>query len=161
MLIASRGSKLGRMAVAFVLGASCLAPVPVALARGSRAHAARSQRVRDEGHLRYLSDTASSIVDQGSLSGTLKGWGRVSFAYDGSPNVNATFAIHTVGGTIYGSARCRLHNPANPAPSFRGGLRISGGSGRYAHAHGSGELFGVFYRRGYGLVVQAIGTLRY
>jgi hypothetical protein len=35
------------------------------------------------------------------------------------------------------------------------------GSGRYARASGSGELFGVFHRHGYALVVQAIGRLRY
>jgi hypothetical protein len=46
-------------------------------------------------------------------------------------------------------------------PSFRGSLTITGGSGRYAHAGGSGELFGVFYRRSFALTVQAIGKLRY
>jgi hypothetical protein len=125
------------------------------------AAAAHTTNVRDEGSLRFTSDEATSIVDEGSLSGTLPGSGRVYFTYNGSPNVSARFTIHTAGGTIDGTAKCRLNNPNSPTPSFRGALQIVGGSGRYAHARGSGELFGVFHRRGYGLVVQAIGKLSY
>jgi len=125
------------------------------------AAAAHTTNVRDEGSLRFTSDEATSIIDEGGLSGTLPGSGRVYFTYNGSPNVSARFTIHTAGGTIDGTAKCRLNNPNSPTPSFRGALQIVGGSGRYAHARGSGELFGVFHRRGYGLVVQAIGKLSY
>jgi hypothetical protein len=125
------------------------------------AQASHTTSVRDEGSLRFASDEATSIVDEGRLSGTLPGSGRVYFAYNGSPNVTAHFTIRTAGGTLDGSAKCRLNNPNSPTPSFRGALAIVGGSGRYAHARGSGELFGVFHRRGYGLVVQAIGKLSY
>jgi hypothetical protein len=125
------------------------------------AEAARLTSVHDEGSLHFLSDEATLIVDEGPLSGTLPGSGRVYFTYNGSPKVSARFAIHTNGGTVYGRANCLLHNPNSPTPSFRGALVIVGGSGRYVHARGSGELFGVFHRRGYGLVVQAIGKLSY
>ena len=130
-------------------------------AREAAAHTARVVSVRDEGHLRFVDANATVIVDEGSVSGTLPGRARVNFTYNGSPTVTARFAIRTSGGTLYGRASCRLHNPTSPAPSFRGALQITGGSGRYAHARGSGELFGVFHRRGYALVVQAIGRLRY
>ena len=123
--------------------------------------AAHTTNVRDEGSLRFASDEATQIVDEGSLSGTLPGSGRVYFTYNGSPNVSARFTIHAHVGNVYGSAKCRLNNPNSPTPSFRGALAVVGGSGRYAHAHGSGELFGVFHRRGYTLVVQAIGKLSY
>ncbi len=122
---------------------------------------ARTTGVRDEGSLRFASDEATLIVDEGRLSGTLPGSGRVYFTYNGSPNVTARFTIHTAGGTVDGTAKCRLNNPNSPTPSFRGALVIVGGSGRYAHARGNGELFGVFQRRGYGLIVQAIGKLSY
>jgi hypothetical protein len=125
------------------------------------AAAAHTTSVRDEGSLHFLSDEATLIVDEGPLSGTLPGAGRVYFTYNGSPNVSARFTIHARGGNVYGTAKCRLSNPNSPTPSFRGALAIVGGSGRYAHAHGSGELFGVFHRHGYGLVVQAIGKLSY
>ncbi|HTC58556.1 MAG TPA: hypothetical protein VK691_00375 [Solirubrobacteraceae bacterium] len=140
---------------ALVAAALSLATQPAA------ALAAHTTSVRDEGSLHFLSDEATLIVDEGSLSGTLPGSGRVYFTYNGSPNVTARFTIHAAGGNVYGAAKCRLNNPNNPTPSFRGALTIVGGSGRYAHARGSGELFGVFHRRGYGLVVQAIGKLSY
>lgn len=125
------------------------------------AGAARIAPVREEGHLHYLSAEATQILDEGAMSGTIPGRARVYFTYNGSPNVSARFTIHAAGGTIDGRARCRLHNPTSPTPSFRGALAITGGSGRYAHAAGNGELFGVFHRHGYALVVQAIGRLRY
>jgi hypothetical protein len=146
----SRTTLSGVLAVA-VLGFA-LQPAPATAAHTS---------VRDEGSLRFLSDEATMIVDGGSLSGTLPGSGRVYFTYDGSPNVSARFTIHARGGNIYGAAKCRLSNPNSLTPSFRGALAIVGGSGRYAHARGNGELFGVFHRRGYGLIVQAIGKLSY
>ncbi|HVR04803.1 MAG TPA: hypothetical protein VMS02_02100 [Solirubrobacteraceae bacterium] len=148
---------IGAMAVA-ASGARAVATVG---ATQTKARDARVVSVREEGSLGYVSSEASSILDEGSLRGTLPGRGRVVFIYSGSPNVSARFTIRTAAGTISGSARCHLHNPTSLTPSFRGALAISGGSGRYAHARGEGELFGVFHRRGYGLVVQAIGRLRY
>lgn len=132
----------------------------LALAAGA-AHTARVVGVREEGRLRFLADNATQIVDEGHVSGTIPGRARVYFAYNGNPSVSARFTIHAAGGSISGIGHCRLSNPTSPTPSFRGALAITGGSGRYAHARGSGELFGVFHRRGYALVIQAIGRLRY
>lgn len=133
-----------------------------ALALGAPAAlAARTLSVRDEGRMRFVSAEATLIVDEGPVSGTIPGRTRVYFTYNGSPSVSASFTIRSAGGSLRGRARGRLSNPASPAPSFRGALQIVGGSGRYARARGNGELFGVFYRHGYGLVVQAIGRLRY
>lgn len=141
--------------VALVLGGA--APV----LSGAAPAQARTVSVREEGHLRFLEAQASALIDAGSLAGSLPGQARVRFFYNGSPSVSATFTIRTRSGSIFGAAHARLSNPSSPAPSFRGALRITGGSGRYAHARGSGELFGVFHRHGYGLVFQAIGRLGY
>ncbi|MHB1859461.1 MAG: hypothetical protein ACYCUM_05005 [Solirubrobacteraceae bacterium] len=124
---------------------------------------ARPQRleVHDRGRLRFHSVAATSIVDDGAVSGTLPGSGHVVFVYDGSPSVTARFTIAARGGTIDGFARCRLHDPTSLAPSFHGALEITGGSGRYAHATGSGNLYGVFHRRGYEIDMQAVGRLTY
>lgn len=140
---------------AVLAGTSLLAGIAAAPA------SARALRVRDEGRLHYLADNATTIVDEGPVHGTIPGRARVYFVYNGSPDVSAHFTIRASSGSLSGWARCRLHNPSSRVPSFRGALHITGGSGRYAHARGYGELFGLFYRRGYGLVVQAIGTLRY
>jgi hypothetical protein len=147
-----------RSASLLVIAGACAA----ALASGlPTTVSARDVGVRDEGRLHYLTDNATLIVDEGAVHGTIPGNARVYFVYDGSPNVSAHFTIRASGGSLNGWARCRLHNPSSRVPSFRGALRITSGSGRYAHARGSGELFGLFYRRGYGLVVQAVGSLRY
>jgi hypothetical protein len=123
--------------------------------------AARVLTVRDEGHLKLVTGEGSELFDEGSVSGTLPGQVRLHFKYSGGNTVSTPLTVSGRGWTIRGEGRVSLSNPASPNPSFRGSLRIIGGSGRYAHAHGSGELFGVFYRRSYGLTVQALGKLSY
>jgi hypothetical protein len=130
----------------------------------ARAAAVRVLNVRDEGHLRFIASSGPELIDEGPAVGTVPGKVRVHFIYNGNPAVSAQFEISGHGGSISGRAKARLNNPTSPEPSFRGAFSVTGGSGRYAHIHGNGELFGVFIRRGphkYGLVVQTIGKLRY
>jgi hypothetical protein len=122
---------------------------------------AHTLRVRDEGRLHYLRSSGEAILDEGAVHGTLSGTGRVRFVYNGSPTVSATFTISGRGWSVSGRGSGRLHNPYSTAPSFRGRLTITRGTGRYSHANGTGELFGVFDRRNYSLIFQAIGTLRW
>ncbi len=133
-----------------------------ALAAGTgSATATRVLNVRDEGHLRFVTSFGSELIDEGPATGTVPGKVRVHFIYNGNPAVSARFEIYGHSGSISGRANARLSNPTSPHPSFRGAFQVTGGSGLYAHIHGSGELFGVFDRRGYGLVVQTIGKLPY
>jgi hypothetical protein len=125
------------------------------------AAAARVLNVRDEGHLHLISSSGSELIDEGPATGNVPGKVRVHFIYNGNPTVAARFEIRGHSGSISGRAKARLSNPTSPEPSFRGAFRITGGSGRYARIHGTGELFGVFIRRGYALVVQTIGKLPY
>lgn len=145
--------------------ALALASAPAAAARRShRAHRSSQIQhlyVRDSGHLHFLSDSATSIFDGGRVTGTIPGGAKVRFEYNGSPHVAASFTIFARGGAIYGHALCQLHNPTSPVPSFKGALSITGGRGRYAHAHGSGHLYGVFHRHGYAIDMQAVGELTY
>lgn len=131
------------------------------LAFGASPALAASLTVKDTGDLHFKSVAASSILDEGTISGTLPGKGRVTFLYDGSPNVTARFTIYASGGSISGEAHCKLKDPTSLTPSFSGALKISGGSGRYNHAHGTGKLYGVFHRHGYAIDMQATGQLNY
>lgn len=152
------------IAVVLTCLASASAPgVDTIAAASSRATAqsARVLDVRDEGHLRFLKSSGSVIFDEGPATGTLPGKVRVRFTYNGEPTVTAQFTITGANGSISARASGKLSSPTTPNPSFRGSMKITGGSGRYAHVHGSGELFGVFSRRNYGLTVQAIGKLPY
>jgi hypothetical protein len=149
-------SGLGLIATLLALGAP-----GAGAARAPVAGSARVLRVRDEGRVHFVRSSGSQIIDEGPIGGTLRGSTRVRFTYDGSPDVGARFVIWGSGWSLGGYASGRLSNPASPDPSFRGSLTLTSGSGRYAHAQGSGELFGVFNRRSYGLIVQAIGKLHY
>ena len=138
-----------------------IAIAALALVTAGSAVAARVLNVRDEGRLRFITSYGSELIDEGPATGTVPGKVRVHFLYDGDPNVSAQFTITAPSGSISGRGKAKLSSPTSPKPSFRGAFQITGGSGRYAHIHGSGELFGVFTRRGYGLVVQTIGRLPY
>jgi hypothetical protein len=145
------------LALAALLGACTMASA----ARSPVARSAHTLKVRDEARLHFIHSSGSQLIDEGSATGTLRGKVRLQFTYDGSPSVSAQFTILGAGWSIRAHGQGKLSDPTSPTPSFRGSLAITGGSGRYAHAHGSGELFGVFNRRNYGLTVQTIGTLAY
>jgi hypothetical protein len=126
-----------------------------------RAHGAVTLSVKDDGNLRFVRSSGSTLIDEGHASGTIPGNVRIHFTYNGNPNVSAAITIYGQHGQIQVKGSGRLSSPNNPDPSFSGTLTITGGSGRYAHARGSGKLYGVFHRRGYGMVFQVRGTLRY
>jgi hypothetical protein len=152
---------LAAIALAVVASPAATAASPGTGAASRGAAAARVLDVHDEGHLRFLTSSGSELIDEGPATGTVPGKVRVHFIYNGDPAVTARFEIYGHGGSISGRANARLSNPTSPDPSFRGAFSITDGSGRYAHIHGTGELFGVFTRRGYAMVVQTIGKLPY
>jgi hypothetical protein len=118
-------------------------------------------KVHDEGRLRFVHASGSVIIDEGRVSGTFPGTATVRFLSAGEPDVSARFTIVGHGGSISAHGTGRLSSPTSPSPSFSGRMTITGGTGRFAHIHGGGQLFGVYYRRSYGLTVQAIGELPY
>jgi len=150
-----------------LIGAGILALAAAGGASGSasgRPPAARTARVlsvRDEGRLHFTKSSGELIIDEGHASGSFPGWIRARFLYNGEPTVTARFTISGSGGSISARGTGRLSSPTSPSPSFHGTFTITGGSGRYSHVHGSGQLYGVYYRRSYALTVQAIGKLPY
>lgn len=126
-----------------------------------RGHSARSISVRDEGRLRLVKSSGSQLIDEGPATGTIPGTARIVFVYNGNPTVSARITINGRGGSIEAHGTGRLSNPSSSSPSFKGALTITAGGGRYARAHGSGQLYGVFYRRSYAITVQTRGTLDY
>lgn len=74
--------------------------------------------------------------------------------------LKGTFTIYIKGGTIKGHGEATPHG-AGVVESFAGSLIATGGSGRYAHAHGRAGLYGTFNRNSYALTVQTTGTLAY
>jgi hypothetical protein len=85
----------------------------------------------------------------------------VKVSFDIGATVTAKFTIYANGGgSINGSGGGALHS-TSVYSSFGGSLKVTSGSGRYAHAHGTGTLSGQINRKTYALTVQADGKLYY
>jgi hypothetical protein len=149
------------LGAAAALGAQPLGAAVTTATAQPLAHASRILNVRAEGRLRFVRASGSTLLDEGRVSGSFPGTVKVRFLYNGAPTVSAQFTISGAGGSISARASGRLSSPVSVTPSFSGHMQITGGSGRYAHVRGSGQLFGVFNRRTYALSVQAIGKLPY
>ncbi len=113
----------------------------------------------DEAHLHVVNASGSQLIEEGLATGGLPGTVKVRFRVEAT--VSGTFTLYPHGGgSITGRARGALHSTTTYA-SFGGTLTITGGSGRYAHAHGTGGLYGTVDRRNDALVVQTTGKLYY
>ncbi len=118
--------------------------------------------VNDTGQLTLLHASGEIITEEGPVSGTLPGIAKVRLDI-GAEHVTASFTNH--------AARCRLDRRAGRASAELLGQvrelraapwRSPRGTGRYAHARGTGKLYGVIERVSDNLTVQTReGTLDY
>jgi hypothetical protein len=108
----------------------------------------------------HLTGTSGELIEEeGPATGALPGKVRVRFVVGTA--VTGSFTIYPRGGgSINGHGSARLHSTGTYA-SFGGTLTVSRGSGRYAHARGSGGLYGTVNRHTDALVVQTTGRLSY
>jgi hypothetical protein len=129
-------------------------------ARALSAHTARTMSTTDEAHLHYLRSRSSGsrLFEEGTAHGTLPG--SVHAECDLGTTFTASVTIYTSAGTIRGHGSATPH-ASGIYESFSGTLTITGGTGRYAHAHGHAGLYGLFNRRTYALTVQTTGSLSY
>jgi hypothetical protein len=154
---------LRRAATAALLGAlaaGCLATTTGSVAasaragaRARRAHAAHVLNATDTAHLHYISSSGSLLLDEGKATG-------MRAHLDLGTTFTGTFTIHASGGSIEGRGSATPHG-SGTYESFSGTLTVTGGSGRYAHAHGHGELYGTFDRDNYALVIKTTGSVTY
>jgi hypothetical protein len=128
------------------------------LAGAAQAHVAHTLTASDTAHLHYVSASGSLLFEEGRALGTLPGSMRVHC--DISTTISGSFTIYTRGGTLRGRGEATPHG-SGVYESFAGWLIVTGGSGRYAHAHGRTGLYGTFNRDNYALTVQTTGTLSY
>ncbi|HUN78345.1 MAG TPA: autotransporter [Solirubrobacteraceae bacterium] len=134
------------------------APAVAHRASSPTARAAGRLNVRDEGRLHYEHESGSLLLEEGPATGTLPGSVKVRF--DVGATVSAYFTIYTHGGSITGHGKGALHS-TGAYSTFGGSLWVTSGTGRFAHAHGTGNLYGAINRRNDALTVQTIGTLYY
>jgi hypothetical protein len=139
-----------------VLALCCVA----AAAHGDtpQARAAHVLKASDTAHLHYTSASGSILNEEGKATGTLPGNMRVRL--DVGTMFTGTFKIYASGGSIEGHGSAKPHG-SGIYESFAGTLTVTHGTGRYAHAHGKGGLYGTFNRNSYALVVKTTGSLTY
>lgn len=123
-----------------------------------RARAARVLRASDTAHLHYTSASGSILHEEGKATGTIPGTMNVRLNL--GTTFTGTFKISTSGGSIEGHGSATPHG-SGVYESFAGTLTVTHGTGRYAHAHGRGGLYGTFNRNTYALVVKTTGSLTY
>jgi hypothetical protein len=127
-------------------------------ARSHSAHTARALNATDTAHLRFIRSSGSLLFEEGAATGSLPGNMRARCNIGAS--FTASFTLYTRGGTIDGHGTATPHG-SGTYESFAGTVTISGGTGRYAHAHGRAGLYGVFNRRTYAVTIQTTGRLSY
>jgi hypothetical protein len=127
---------------------------------GSRptADAASTLKITDTAKLHYTSGSGSLLHESGSATGTLPGSMKAECNIGAVLTTN--FTIYAAGGTIKGHGTATPHG-SGTYESFAGTLVATGGTGRYAHAHGRAGLYGTFDRKNYALTVQTTGKLSY
>lgn len=126
---------------------------------GSTAHAAGNLTLNDSGNLRETSHKGFNLYESGHASGTIPG--NVSLHLDviSTNRVTAQLTVDASGGSMSGSAS-GSYRSNGPTASFSGTLSISSGTGKYAHAHGSGISFSGTIKRSSGSVsVKVDGKL--
>jgi hypothetical protein len=136
-----------------------LQPADALAGAPARGHAARSLNGNAEAHLRLVRSSGSTLIEEGAasgrgLAGRLHATLRVGATFTGS------FTFDTRYGSITGSGTAHPHGSGR-YESFAGSDVITGGSGRYVHAHGHGAIYGVFDRRTYDVTIQTRGTVYY
>jgi hypothetical protein len=153
-----------RMVVAIaVLALGALAPMITTQALADHSHpsatTAHTVNAKDEGHLHLAGNNGSLLLEEGPVSGSIPGTVKVRFNVGAT--VTGSFTIYAKdGGSISGHGSGRLHSTSTNS-SFGGTITVTGGTGRYKHAHGNGGLYGTINRKTDAMIVQTTGTLHY
>jgi hypothetical protein len=115
--------------------------------------------VNDRAELHLVHTTGETLDEEGQAKGALPG------AIQAKLRVGATFSgtmvFSTQNGQIEASGTAQPRRGQGPIETFAGTAHITGGSGRYVHAHGGGGFSGSFDRRDYAVVLQTSGSFSY
>jgi hypothetical protein len=116
--------------------------------------------VHDSSELHLVHAVGNTLIEEGRARGTLPGTVRIRLNIDVERGTaSSRFTIYTRGGSLSGYAQGEAHPGRGGWESFSGTTRLEHGTGRYAHASGTGKMYGALYRRNDRLIVQTIGRL--
>lgn len=126
-------------------------------ARAHRAHA-RTLHASDRASLHYVSSSVDVFYETGRASGTLPGFMRVHMRL--GYTFSGRYVIQAAGGSIRGHGSATPHG-SGTYESFAGTIAVTGGTGRFRHAHGHARVYGTFDRMNNRLTLHTTGTLHY
>lgn len=122
------------------------------------ATAGSPQTVKDAAYLHLIDGGGTALTEQGTATGTIPGTVRVSLTLH-AYTASASFTIDGQGGDISGHATGKLKFGKGGYDSFAGAATMIHGTGRYAHAAGTGTFYGSVNRANYKMSVQVVGQL--
>jgi len=136
-------------------------PVEDASARVSTASTASTMAVSDHARLHGVGAYGNTLIEEGRVEGTLQGRVKVRLNIE-VENRTATsrFTFYLRGGNVVGHASGRATTGEEGWESFGGEMWLDHGTGRYAHASGSGRMYGALNRNSDVLIVQVMGRAR-
>jgi hypothetical protein len=124
-------------------------------------HAASSMSVREHVILKLVKRTGSTgFQHTGRATGTVSGSVKSRIALTHSVVLRGTVVITTSRGKLQLKVDGRARSIGQRS-RFSGKASIAGGSGRYAHADGSGTFTGVVNRSTWGATLDASGSFSY
>ena len=127
-----------------------------------RAVEARELSVRDTSEAHLVKAVGNVLTEEGKVTGTLPGTARITIdLHAGGGTATARVTFHVSGGSINSQGNGKGHEGSGGWESFSGTMRLQGGTGHYAHASGSGHMYGALNRRNDKLTVQTMVTMRY
>jgi hypothetical protein len=150
-----KSSGIGRAARASASATAILASAGLLACAAAQARTANGT---DTAHLHLVHQRESLLYEEGFAAGALPGRMRAWVTVGSTIAGNCT--IYTAHGSIAGRGTATPHGFGR-YQSFSGTFSVTGGSGRYRHAHGRTNLYGTFDRRTFALVVQTTGRLSY
>lgn len=131
----------------------------VALASMSTpALASNKLNVKDNVHVKLVKTREDTLIETGTATGTLPGTVKISLTIRGF-KATSTFTIYTKSGSISGGGSGSVKGGKNGYESFGGRLRVTGGTGHYHGATGTGGLYGTLYRGNESITAQVSGQL--
>ncbi|HEY2719474.1 MAG TPA: autotransporter [Solirubrobacteraceae bacterium] len=122
---------------------------PATVAASSVVHVgriARSLSLNESARLHLTSHRGLTLNEQGSASGTISGTIFIHLHVASTNRVTAEVSIYPNGGSITGLASAS-YRPSGAVATFSGTMNVARGTGRYAHASGSGLSFTGTIRR--------------
>lgn len=131
-------------------------------AASPRATAAHTLDLKDSANLSLTSKKGFELKERGTAQGTLAGPIYIQLKVESERAVSARIQVDPSGGSLSATASGVYRVASSSTATFTGKLEVTGGSGRYSKAKGSGLSFsGAVHRPGDSVSVRVSGDMSY